>query len=66
MQVFTLLNEYRTKLNLSLNQLSKLSKVSKAHLSDIENGKVNPTIEIVCKIAHALNVTLNDLVKYYK
>ncbi|HTL50986.1 MAG TPA: XRE family transcriptional regulator [Planctomycetota bacterium] len=50
------------KLNdLSLADLERLSGVSKAMLSQIEQDKTNPTIGILWKIAHALNVGFNEL-----
>ena len=41
------LKELRTERNLTLGQLSKLSGISKAMLSDIEKGGSNPTIRCV-------------------
>ncbi len=45
----------------SQDELAVASGVSKAMLSQIESGKVNPTIGTLWKIAHALNVDLNLL-----
>ena len=45
------LNELRTERNLTLGQLSKISGISKAMLSDIEKGNSNPTINTLWKIA---------------
>jgi len=46
---------------LTLEQLSAMAGVSKAMLSQIELLKVNPTVGLVWKIAHALDVPLNEL-----
>ncbi|MFA6101733.1 MAG: XRE family transcriptional regulator [Victivallaceae bacterium] len=48
---------------LSLDTLSAASGVSKAMLSQIESDKVNPTIATMWKIAHALKVDFNVLLK---
>lgn len=48
---------------MSLENLALASGVSKAMLSQIESSKVNPTIATMWKIAHALNVDLNLLLK---
>lgn len=48
---------------LSLDELAKKSGVSKAMLSQIESGKVNPTIMTMWKIAQALQVDFNVLLK---
>lgn len=47
---------------LSLDVLATRSKVSKAMLSQIEKGRVNPTIGILWKIAEGLSVQLRDLI----
>ncbi len=54
-------SEIRTIKGLSLSELSDLSGVSKTHLNDIENGKKSPTLNILEKIALALNVNIYDL-----
>ncbi|MBL8029440.1 MAG: helix-turn-helix transcriptional regulator [Fibrobacteres bacterium] len=51
----------RKKVNLSLDALASLSGVSKAMLSQIEQGKVNPTIATLWKIAKGLSVDFNAL-----
>lgn len=55
------LKELRTGRNLSLGQLSKISGISKAMLSDIEKGSSNPTINTIWKIANGLNVPYTKL-----
>ena len=47
---------------LSLDQLSARSGVSKGMLVQIENGKSNPSIGTLCKIAAALGASVADLV----
>ncbi|MHB9138950.1 MAG: helix-turn-helix domain-containing protein [Victivallaceae bacterium] len=53
----------RQRQQLSLDGLSAASGVSKAMLSQIECDKVNPTIATMWKIAHALKVDFNVLLK---
>lgn len=53
----------RTERNLTLGQLSKISGVSKAMLSDIEKGQSNPTVNTIWKIANGLNVPYTRLME---
>ncbi len=53
----------RLKHKMSLDKLAIASGVSKAMLSQIESSKVNPTIATMWKIAHALKVDFNFLLK---
>jgi transcriptional regulator with XRE-family HTH domain len=55
--------KYRKAATLSLDQLARLSSVSKAMLSQVEQNKANPTIAVVWKIAKALNVSIAELVE---
>lgn len=53
------INEIRLLKNISLSQLSRDTGISKGYLSNIENGiKENPSIDILRKIAAALNVNI--------
>lgn len=56
-----LLYQIRTQHNLTLRQLSEMSGVSKTEINLIENGKVMPKIDIICKLAKALDVKVWDL-----
>ena len=53
----------RRRQQLSLDALAAASGVSKAMLSQIESGKVNPTVATMWKIAHALGVDFELLLK---
>ena len=53
----------RSEQKMSLDKLAEASGVSKAMLSQIESAKVNPTIATMWKIAHALKVDFNLLLK---
>lgn len=56
-------NEIRKKNNMTLQKLSELSKVSVSMLSQIEREEKNPTIQVACQIAEALNTTLSALLE---
>ncbi len=51
----------RDKAALTLEQMSKLSGVSRAMLSKVERGEKSPTIGIAKRIAHALDSSLSAL-----
>ncbi|MBI5893996.1 MAG: helix-turn-helix transcriptional regulator [Deltaproteobacteria bacterium] len=54
----------REKAGLSQEKLARLADVSNNTLINIEAGKQgNPTIETLKKIARALNVPIEDLIK---
>ncbi|NIH78623.1 helix-turn-helix domain-containing protein [Amycolatopsis viridis] len=52
----------REEAGLTLDQLSTRSSVSRAMLSKVERGEKSPTIGVASRIAHALNVSLSDLI----
>lgn len=54
---------YRKLKNMSLEELSKRSGVSKSMLSQIEQEKTNPTVITVWKIARALDITIEDIIE---
>lgn len=53
--------ERRANLKMSQAELSKRSGVAVSHLSKIENGLGNPTLEVMEAIADALDCSLVDL-----
>jgi len=58
------IKKYRNKLGISQDRLSKLANVTLHTLTKIESGTTtDPRIETVNKIAHALGVSLDDLMK---
>ena len=56
------LRRERRRQQLSLEELAAASGVSKAMLSQIESGKVNPTIATMWKISHALRIEFETLI----
>ena len=49
----------RIELNLELKDLQDYSGINYASISDIENGKANPTIKTVEKLLDALGMQIN-------
>lgn len=58
------IKKYRSKLGVSQDKLSKLADVTYNTIIKIESGaNTNPTIDTLTKIAIALNVSVDDLIK---
>jgi DNA-binding XRE family transcriptional regulator len=58
------IKKYRSKLGVSQDRLSKLADVTYNTIIKIESGaNMNPTIETLSKIANALKVGVDDLIK---
>ena len=53
------LKDIRNKRNLSLDEVTKLTGVSKAMLGQIERGQSNPTVSTLWKIATGLKVSFS-------
>lgn len=51
-----ILRKLRKQKGFSLREFAKLSGLSHSFISDIENGRCNPSIESLHKIADALDV----------
>ena len=56
------LKELRRGQNLTLDELSRRSGVSKGMLVEIEKGVANPSIAILCKIAATFGISVADVV----
>ncbi len=58
------IKKHREKLGVSQDRLSKLADVTYNTIIKIESGaNSNPTIDTLTKIAKALNVKVDDLIK---
>jgi transcriptional regulator with XRE-family HTH domain len=58
------IKKYRQKINVSQDRLSKMADVTYNTIIKIESGaNKNPTIETLAKIAKALKVSVDDLIK---
>ena len=57
--------EVREKRGLTQEELAlAIGNGSKQYISSIENGAKNITIDVLCRIANALNVKVNDLISF--
>ena len=57
------LKRIRTKKDISQGDIARTLKVNKSHISNIENGKSNPTLKTIAKLAKALGVSIEELIK---
>jgi len=58
------IKKYRNKMDVSQDRLSKLADVTYNTIIKIESGaNKNPTIETLAKIAKALEIGVDDLIK---
>jgi transcriptional regulator with XRE-family HTH domain len=57
------LNQVRASRGLTFDQLARKSGVSKGMLVQIEQGRTNPSIATLCRIANALGVTVSRFVE---
>ena len=58
------IKKYRQKMEISQDRLSKIADVTYNTIIKIESGSnKNPTIETLAKIAKALGVGIDDLIK---
>jgi transcriptional regulator with XRE-family HTH domain len=51
----------RKKMGLSQERFADAIAVGRSHMGKIENGKTNPSLEIIVKIAKGLDITLAQL-----
>lgn len=62
MFVFVIKN-IREKKGITIYRLSKITGINRPYLTELENNKkFNPSLRTMYKIAHALNVKMDDLV----
>jgi transcriptional regulator with XRE-family HTH domain len=57
------LRRLRIARHLSLSELARATQMSKATLSGVENGRSNPTVETLAALAHALRISLTELLE---
>lgn len=61
MQIKYKLYEKRTEKGLTIRELERISNVSRSEINRIENGKGNPTLRTMCKLAEALKTEVTEL-----
>lgn len=57
------LKKIRSKKNITQTELAKILGVDKSFVSNIENGKTNPTLSTITNLAQTLGVSTNELLK---
>lgn len=55
------LKKIRTTKNITQTELAKTLGVDKSFVSNIENGKTNPTLSTITSLAKVLKVSTNEL-----
>lgn len=53
----------RAKKKMSQGDIARALEVDRGYISNIENGKKNPTLATVARIANALGVSPDELLK---
>lgn len=54
---------YRKKLKLSQQQVAILSDVDRSYLAEVEEGKANPSVKFLHRIAKILKIKVGNLIK---
>ncbi len=57
------LKKLRIKKDISQIELARILGVDRSFVSNIENGKNNPTLSTITSLAKALDVSTNELLK---
>ena len=61
MRIGERIREYRLQKNMSQEDLAAIVLVNNRHISNVENGKKYPSLELIIEIANALGVSTDDL-----
>ena len=57
------LRKLRLKKDMSQGDLATVLNVDRAYISNIENGRMNPTLSTLEKIANSLGISSSELLK---
>ena len=57
------LKRIRKQKNVSQGDIARALKVGRSFITNIENGKTNPTLATIAKIAKAVGVSISELTK---
>lgn len=60
LQIGLILHRLRSEKGLTLQELAKMTSLTAAYISKLENEKVSPSINTLKKLADALNVSLTE------
>lgn len=53
----------RTEKGMLQNEIARMLGMDKGFISNIENGKTNPTLATIVKLAKAIGVSVDELLK---
>lgn len=56
------LRQVRESKGWSINKLAGKSGVAQGYISELEEGKKNPSAQTLCKLANALGCSVSDIV----
>lgn len=56
------IKQIREGLSLTQEELASRARVNRCYISELENGRRNPTLKTLKKLAKALNCNVGDLV----
>ncbi|HUY62577.1 MAG TPA: helix-turn-helix transcriptional regulator [Candidatus Paceibacterota bacterium] len=57
------LKRIRTRKDISQGDIARALKVGRSFITNIENGKTNPTLATIARIAKAIGVSVGELMK---
>lgn len=57
-------DKVRIEKGVSIRELAARARISKSHVQRIEAGETMPSLEVMCRIARALEVPITDLFSY--
>lgn len=57
------LKRIRTEKGISQNKIARTLGIDRAFISNIENGKTNPTLATIVKLAKAIGVSIGELME---
>lgn len=55
------IKEFRSEAHVSQEELAKRANISRPHLSNIETGEAQPTVDVAIRIAEALGKKVGDV-----
>ena len=61
--IANILHRRRMELSMSKKKLSEKSSITRIHISDIEEGNKNPTVNAVFSLCEALQLNMNDFTR---
>jgi len=57
------IKKYRKAQKITQKELAERSNISRSYLADVENGRYNPSLEVLEAIAQALNIPTSELLE---